>query len=436
MAEPDIASDALSADALARRFRLRERARADAAEGASASRAEDDVRDAVRARRERVEAARRTLAERVEQDLRRLAPLKPDFEGACAQARLSLRLIAGRLAAEFQEARKRAARTASELDGFRRVHDLRRPAIYPESRMLQAGLLVFAAGFEALFSAALFAETDEHGLMGGAMTALGLSAANVSLGFLAGFLGLRYLGHARMAPRILGGLALTILFALSASLNLFAAAWRDRLSAGDLTALDRLNDAQWFGLIAPQAVILLMLGAGVWVFSTLKGYSGFDDPYPDYGKLDRAVRDAAETVSARRAAAREALEAPIEQARSLIEAQLAAAAAAVARVRARYDEACADLQAMEAETRRADDAAAGAIEIYRRERLAHSNGHEPPVFATLPPSAPFTDALARAADVRLAAEQEIAAMQAQATAKLEELSRELDAISARLEGDS
>jgi DNA repair exonuclease SbcCD ATPase subunit len=174
----------------------------------------------------------------------------------------------------------------------------------------------------------------------------------------------------------------------------------------------------------------------VWVFSTLKGYSGFDDPYPDYGKLDRAVRDAAETVSARRAAAREALEAPIEQARSLIEAQLAAAAAAVARVRARYDEACADLQAMEAETRRADDAAAGAIEIYRRERLAHSNGHEPPVFATLPPSAPFTDALARAADVRLAAEQEIAAMQAQATAKLEELSRELDAISARLEGDS
>ena len=56
-----------------------------------------------------------------------------------------------------------------------------------------------------------------------------------------------------------------------------------------------------------------MLGAGVWVFAALKGYSGFDDPYPDFGKMDRAARDASEALSDFRADARLELEAPIER---------------------------------------------------------------------------------------------------------------------------
>ena len=42
--------------------------------------------------------------------------------------------------------------------------------------------------------------------MGGAVIALGLSGANVSLGFLSGFIGLRYLGHVR-TPLKIGGAA-------------------------------------------------------------------------------------------------------------------------------------------------------------------------------------------------------------------------------------
>src|SRR5262249_38496790 len=150
-------------------------------------------------------------------------------------------------------------------------------------------LLLCAALFEAMFSAALFAEDDARGLLGGAITAVGLSGANVTLGFLAGFLGLRYLQHARWPVKSVGFIAFAALSFLALMLNLFAADWRDRLaSQSGAPLIDTSGDPNFhlwslLQLQSPQAIILLMLGAGVWVFAVLKGYSGFDDPYPDYG---------------------------------------------------------------------------------------------------------------------------------------------------------
>ena len=104
-------------------------------------------------------------------------------------------------------------------------------------------------------------------------------------------------------------------------LNLFAADWRDQLAALAGRQIDMGSDASFhlwslLQLDSPQAIILLMLGAGVWVFAALKGYSGFDDPYPDFGKMDRAARDAADALSDFRADARLELEAPINAAQA------------------------------------------------------------------------------------------------------------------------
>ncbi len=99
----------------------------------------------------------------------------------------------------------------------------------------------------------------------------------------------------------MGALAFAALTALALMLNLFAADWRDQLAALAGRVVERSSDASFhlwslLQLDTPQAIILLMLGAGVWVFAALKGYSGFDDPYPDYGKMDRAASDAADVA--------------------------------------------------------------------------------------------------------------------------------------------
>src|SRR5690606_5599509 len=91
--------------------------------------------------------------------------------------------------------------------------------------------------------------------------------------------------------------------------------------------LDMGSDASFrlwslLSLQSPQAIILLMLGAGVWVFAALKGYSGFDDPYPDYGKMDRAAQAAADSLSEVRAEARAELEAPLDAAKTALAARL------------------------------------------------------------------------------------------------------------------
>jgi hypothetical protein len=179
--------------------------------GADWSTAERDVLALLAEQRRHYEAARASIAERAEQDLIRLAPPAFDPGAACAQAQVDLRLVGGRLGPDLAASSARARRAQQQLESFREAHGMARPAIYPASRVLQAGLLLLAAGFESVFSAALFAENDERGLLGDALAALGLSGANFTLGFLAGFLGLRNLGARETIACVIGAAGLIVL---------------------------------------------------------------------------------------------------------------------------------------------------------------------------------------------------------------------------------
>ncbi len=425
---------------LDKRLRVRVRARADAAGGRPGAEEEDlsgverEVLSAVASALERIEAARAGLARACEQRLRRLAPPPADFEGPFTQARLALRQIEGRAGPDFALARARAARAREELDGFRRTHRLRHAANYPDSPILQGALLLAAAGFEAVFSATLFAETDARGLLGGAATALGLSGANVALGFLAGFLGLRYTHHVALGRRLAGYGAFVFFLGLALALNTFAAVWRDQIGALEAGPIARLDEARLFGLAEPQAVILLMLGAGAWVFAALKGYSGFDEPYPDYGKMARAKEGAEEALSEQRALTRGALEEALDTAQAAIADALESAREAVRAMREAYDEAAGESVDLDSAARSAAEAGNAAIALYRRENRAARTGPPPPYFDDpLPPPPDPPDALARAAGLVLAAEAALVEAQSLAAARLEARSQELESISARLE---
>lgn len=428
----------LTASALDKKLGIRKRAREDAArnlprhDADDLSDAEKAVIGAVAAERGRVDQSRTDAKADAERRLRALAPSPQDFTGPALDARLAMRQTSGRLAHDWSEASARATEARQELDAFKRRHELRRAALYPKSTLLQSGLLFCAAVFEALFSAALFAEDDARGLLGGAITAIGLSGANVTLGFLAGFLGLRYLQHRQVPMKLLGALAFGFVGLLALMLNLFAADWRDQLAALSGRTVDMGSDASFhlwslLALDSPQAIILLMLGAGVWVFSALKGYSGFDDPYPDFGKMDRAAQAASEALSDFRADARLELEAPINVAKAALSARTEKMRAEFAAMSKAFDAAALKMEALDAKARALDEAAASAVHLYRQENAAARSSPAPAYFNAPPPAAgPALDALGGAAAMIDEARARLAEAQVQSARSLEELLAELE----------
>ena len=434
-----------STSALEKRLHLRKRAREDAAHNAprhdseDLSAAERAVLDAVSAERAHVDQARNEAKTEAERRLRALAPTPQDFAGPALDARLALKQAAGRVGHDWGEAADRAAQARDDLDAFKRANQLRRGAVYPSSTLLQAGLLLCAAVFEALFSAALFAEDDARGLLGGAITAIGLSGANVTLGYLAGFLGLRYLQHIKLPIKVMGAAAFALFTALALMLNLFAADWRDQMAAMAGRGVDMGSDASFrfwslLQLDSPQAIILLMLGAGVWVFATLKGYSGFDDPYPDFGKMDRASRDAADALSDLRAEARRELEAPIETAKIALAARLEKMRAEFEAMSKAFDTAALKMEMLDSKARALDEAATGAIHIYRQENAAVRTTPAPPYFSVAPPVAgPSLDALGPSASMIDDARVRLEEAQKQSTQALEGLLHDLEDAARRLD---
>ncbi len=441
---PEADASAGDLERLLRTRDVRARARADGAADHPPSAAtqeselERDVARALAHDQARIAAQRAEARDAFEQRMRLSKPQPLDIAGVVLEARLAMRQAEGRIAHDYAIAAARAEANTRDLDSFARTHQLRRAAMYPESRVLQAGLLLVAALFEALFSAALFAEDDARGLLGGAVTAIGLSGANVILGFLAGFLGLRYVQHARLPQRIVGGAGFALFAATALFLNFFAAIWRQDVAAAAEAGSDASGFfARMFSLSEPQAIVLLMLGGGVWVFAALKGFSGFDDPYPDYGKLARAKADAEEALSDLRGEARLALEAPIETARAAIAARLDEARARAETLERLYDEAVAALAGLDAEARRLDAAAIEAVHTYRQENLSARKTPAPAYFAAEPRhEGAALDPLRAAGEIVAAGRAALAAAQTEAHQGVEALMIELESVQARLDGVS
>lgn len=438
----------LNVEALDRRLSLRKRARADAAselpapDSTTLSPAERAVLDAMAPSYAEIERRRRDIAAQTESALRAAQPTTVDCSsGAVLDARLALKQVEARVGHDWRQAAAVAAEARADLKAFKTENQLRRAAVYPQSMLLQVGLLLCAALFEALFSAALFAEEDERGLLGGAITAVGLSGANVTLGFLAGFLGLRYLQHVRLPFKVLGALAFALLALLGLMLNLFAADWRDQLALLAGRQIDMGADAGFhlwslLQLNSPQSIILLMLGAGVWIFAALKGYSGFDDPYPDFGKLDRAAKNAADALADLRADAMEELQAPIDAARANIAAQVEHMRAAFETMQRIFDEGASAVAALDARVRSLDAAKAAALALYRTDNAAARATPPPAYFADMTAPHALADVLAPAASLVDDARLRVRAAQEESARALEGLLQELGAAAARLDGDT
>lgn len=450
-----------------RRLRVRQRAR----DPNDADALEADIKAQIGADRARLLAERQTQADALETALRRAALPALDIETVRLEAQMGLMRTEGRVAAQVQAAQRASARAQGDLEGFRRRNDLRRPAAYPRSALMAIALLLVAALFESLFSASIFAAGSELGLLGGATIAIGLSGANVALGFLAGYLGLRYGGAREPARRAFGIACFLAAMTAAIALNVFAAGTREgmhaqataqarlaaepkiaqayetcraraeraadegvarrmrtaceRAAAARRAAIDPEPSARVLSFATPEAVILLMLGGAVWVFASLKGYSGVDDPYPDYGKFARLAQRLEDDHAERRETARTALEEPVAEANAAIAARLGAVSEALARRRAAFDEGAARLSALDARLRRLDE---------MEQRLLAQARRDAAPFPADPGWRSYGDALAGAGDLIAAGERAAADAQAAAAQTLNALGAALEAATRRLDG--
>jgi len=191
-----------------------------------------------------------------------------------------------------------------DLEHFKSEHKLERNAEYPDTIALPVFWLLLVTLIETAVNAFVFAEASEHGYIGGIAQAGIFSVLNVGVaaGFV-GFLCLRAIEHRSVWRKVLGflGAGIGLLFAITwnagvAHFRELIAANPDLLSTSDLLTggadiLTRIK-IDPFGIHSMQGWALFVLGLVAAGFAAWKGFVGFDDRYPGFGKRDRALRRA------------------------------------------------------------------------------------------------------------------------------------------------
>lgn len=179
---------------------------------------------------------------------------------------------------------------------FRHHHGLGREARYPKSPLLHLGGVAALVVLEAAINEGFFAAGSAYGLVGGLLTAIGVSLANVASGVLVGYLAFRHLNVNSPTKRVLAvaGIALYVVGAIG--FNLTIAHYRDMASASSSSALAVTGALQHPFAVSATSAALLILGLVVSAVSVWHGYT-LDDPHPGYGAVARARRKAAEDFS-------------------------------------------------------------------------------------------------------------------------------------------
>jgi hypothetical protein len=217
----------------------------------------------------------------------------------------------------LEEHRKRR-----QLKKFRADNGLSRDASYASHLLIPLAILFAMTAMEMAANSVLFAKTNPMGYAGGAFQALLFGVVNVAIGFGAGFLGLRLVGHIKGGMKALGFAVLLLTLSGGAYWNLKVAHYRDLLERNaDVNFLNHstiLPTVDWLSLSTIESWALFLLGLVVFVLAMLEGRggrSGFSDPYCGYRPVDLVHREAEANYRAGKDEYRAAVRAAIDTAR-------------------------------------------------------------------------------------------------------------------------
>ena len=221
-----------------------------------------------------------------------------DINAAEKDAEAQFSKVEQTAALELQDKRVDSERRRIDLSKFKADNDLTRLPDYPDSgrQVLMVGIVAILFVIESFANAAFLAKGNELGLVGAYTVAFGISLANLLPPFL--FFGpfSRHLVHIGVGWRVIAGICTVFYFGIALTLNLGVAHYREvsgrLIGDAGVEVVRRMTDRP---LNLQDAESWLLLGIG-FIFSCIAFVDGrkLDDPYPEYGKLDRRMRRARE----------------------------------------------------------------------------------------------------------------------------------------------
>lgn len=150
------------------------------------------------------------------------------------------------------------------------------------------------------------------GLLGGFVTAFGISLANIVFCFLVGWGFLRWINYdisnhehrsKHLFFRILSAIGFLISLVLIFGLHCSVAQYRENAqkyleisSALDATIIMESLSFDPRGLQDMESLVLILIGTAISILACYKGYN-FDDPYPGFGKVYRKWKELDDLVS-------------------------------------------------------------------------------------------------------------------------------------------
>ena len=250
-------------------------------------------------------AAARSWAEPVAEQARLLRQSCSDYREALRKARTRGSSRDASASESSSRARRRYEKLQAEYDDFRREAGLRREAIDPNKPAAVMWLLSIII-IEGIFNSYIYAQASALGLVGGFYYAFVISLCNVAFAFIGAFAAMRYLSHVDVLKKFLGLIGTLATLAACALILLFAALYRvglerqlEEAQAGRETdgwqiAVEALRAGD-IGLAFAtfDSAILMVIGVICMILGIWKGLN-FDDPYPGFGALGRALADARE----------------------------------------------------------------------------------------------------------------------------------------------
>jgi uncharacterized membrane-anchored protein YhcB (DUF1043 family) len=249
-----------------------------------------------------IEERRRKGLENFEQNrsvyaarLTRTAGIAQEIKTSAGRARNDFGTATQKWRNSIVSARERLNETYSYRKTFREQHGLVRPAKqfngWANVVLLAAILIVVEAGMNSY----LFAKGNEFGLLGGGIAALLFSLVNVTACLMLGYFA-HNSNHRNPGWKLFGIFLILFWIVFAATINLGIAHFRDGLEAGVAwteaasgAIRKLLNSPLDLGTI--ESWLLMAIGLIISVVSFLKGWFT-DDPYPEYGALERSLEDA------------------------------------------------------------------------------------------------------------------------------------------------